>query len=283
MHSGCVTTEGDDLYFEVRGHGPPLLLIPGGGGDGNSYSAIAQRLSDGFKVIMYDRRAGGRSTMNYPDHFDIAQQSRDAVTVLQAVGETSAFVFGNSSGAVIALDVATTYPNAVIAIVAHEPPLARLHPNSVKWQSFFQDVHSLWHRFGPAVAMLKFFFGVGFDFSFIAAYRAFKAQRKFRARSAHAYLNRRKVIDFFLGQELLPVTNYMPSLNTLQRMKDKVVMAAGRNSLANQRFYAQVAPLLAQQIGCETVLFPGHHGSFVDMPDEWASCLSDTLKKRIAG
>jgi hypothetical protein len=64
-------------------------------------------------------------------------------------------------------------------------------------------------------------------------------------------------------------------------MKDKIVMAAGRKSLASQLFYAQVAPLLAKQIGCETVIFSGHHGSFVDMPNEWASCLRDTLKKRI--
>ena len=257
-------------------------MIPGGGGDGHSYAAIAQRLSDGFKVIMYDRRAGGRSTMNHPDHFDIAQQSRDAIAVLQAVGETSAFVLGNSSGAVIALDIATTYPEVVMAIVAHEPPLARVHPDSAKWQSFFQNVYSLWRRFGPVIAMLKFSFGVGFDISFIAAFRAIRAERKSRARSAQAYLNRRKVIDFFLGQELLPVTNYMPDLNALQQIKDKIVMAGGRKSLASQRFYAQVAPLLADQIGCETVLFPGHHGSFVDMPDEWASCLRDTLKKHIA-
>jgi hypothetical protein len=168
-------------------------------------------------------------------------------------------------------------------MVAHEPPLVRVHPDSVKWQSFFQNVHSLWRRFGPGIAMLKFSFGIGFDFSFTAAYRAFKAERKIRARSAHAYLDRRKVIDFFFGQELLPVTNYTPGLNALQRMKDKIVTAAGRKSLANERFYAQVAPLLAEQIGCESVLFPGHHGSFVDMPDEWASCLRDTLKHRVGG
>jgi len=282
MQSGYVRTEGDDLYFEVRGQGQPLLMVPGGGGDGNSYSAIAQRLSEAFKVIVYDRRAGGRSTMNHPHHFDIAQQTRDAVAVLQAVGEASAFVLGNSSGAVIALDLATTYPKSVIAIVAHEPPLARVHPDSVKWQLFFQNVHSLWRRFGPGIAMLKFSFGIGFDFSFVAAYRAIRAARKIRARSAHAYLDRRKVIDFFLGQELLPVTNYTPSLNALQKIKDKIVMAAGQKSLAKARFYAQVAPLVAEQVGCETVLFPGHHGSFVDMPDEWAACLRDTLKQYVA-
>jgi hypothetical protein len=45
MQSGRVTTEGDELYYEVRGKGPPLLLIPGGGVDGGSYSRIADILS----------------------------------------------------------------------------------------------------------------------------------------------------------------------------------------------------------------------------------------------
>jgi hypothetical protein len=34
VQSGHVTTEGDLLYYEVRGKGRPLLMIPGGGGDG---------------------------------------------------------------------------------------------------------------------------------------------------------------------------------------------------------------------------------------------------------
>jgi hypothetical protein len=29
-----VISEGDEIYYEVRGQGQPLLLIPGGGGDG---------------------------------------------------------------------------------------------------------------------------------------------------------------------------------------------------------------------------------------------------------
>ena len=56
MQSQRVKTEGDDLYFEVRGQGQPLSMIPGGGGDGGSYSAVASILSIEFKVITYDRR-----------------------------------------------------------------------------------------------------------------------------------------------------------------------------------------------------------------------------------
>ncbi len=52
MQSGRVGTEGDELYYEVRGTGQPLLLIPGGGSDGAAYSLIADILCDEFKVIM---------------------------------------------------------------------------------------------------------------------------------------------------------------------------------------------------------------------------------------
>lgn len=142
--SGRVMTEGDELYYEVRGTGQPLLMIAGGGGDGWWYSPVADILADEYKVITYDRRGNARSTMNVPQNFEISQQSRDAVAVRNAAGEQSAFVFGNSSGAVIALDIVKTQPQAVRAVVAHEPPFACVHPKAKKWQRFFAGAIS-WH------------------------------------------------------------------------------------------------------------------------------------------
>jgi pimeloyl-ACP methyl ester carboxylesterase len=93
--------------------------------------------------------------MNEPQNFEISQQSRDAVAVLRAVGGTSAFVFGSSSGAVIALDMAKTHPQAVRAIVAHEPPLARVHQNAERWQRFFAGVYFLYQtRVAPRDKLL---------------------------------------------------------------------------------------------------------------------------------
>ena len=31
VQTGCVLTEGGELYYEVRGHGQPLIMIHGGG------------------------------------------------------------------------------------------------------------------------------------------------------------------------------------------------------------------------------------------------------------
>ena len=108
FQTGRVMTEGDELYYEIRGHGQPLMMVPGGGGNGRAYSFVADILSDEYKVITYDRRGNARSTRNDPQNFEISQQSRDAVAVLRVADETSAFIFGNSSGAVIALDMAKT-------------------------------------------------------------------------------------------------------------------------------------------------------------------------------
>lgn len=177
---GKVTTEGDDLYYEIREQRQPVLMIPGGGGDGGAYAAVAELLSHEFKVITYDRRANARSTMHNPHHFDISQQSRDAVAVIHAAGEETAFVFGNSSGAVIAIDMATTQPQAVKAIVAHEPPLVRVHPDKDKWEHFFKNVYDTSFRYGNVIAMLRFSLGIvgPFDYSFITAIRAVRAARK---------------------------------------------------------------------------------------------------------
>jgi pimeloyl-ACP methyl ester carboxylesterase len=278
LTSGRVTTEGDELYYEVRGQGPPLLMIAGGGGDGGAYSAVADILSDEFMVITFDRRGNARSTINDPQNFEVTQQSRDAVGVLRAAGESSAFVFGNSSGAVIGLDMAKTQPHAVKALVAHEPPVPRVLPDAEKWQRFFARVYYTALRFGSTIAMLRFALGIGVDFSFRGALAAARAARQAREMSGERYLPRSVMTDHFLRQELLPITNYLPDVDAIRRNKMTVYMAAGRRSLDRRRFYAETARVLASRIGCELITFPGHHGSFVDMPDEWAAVLRRTLR-----
>src|SRR3954447_17343430 len=139
--TGYVATEGDDIYYEMRGYGTPLLMISGGGGDAGFFSQVADRLADEYKVITYDRRGNSRSSRNRPQNFEISQQSRDAVAVLRAVGETAAFVFGNSGGAVIALDMAKTQRQAVIAAVVHEPPVVCVLPDAAKWRRYFAGLY----------------------------------------------------------------------------------------------------------------------------------------------
>src|SRR6266567_2826050 len=171
VQSGRVTTEGDDLYYEVRGQGQPFLMISAGGGDGDYYAAVADRLCDEYKVITYDRRANARSPMNNPQTFEIRQQSRE---------------------------------------------------------------HRISNKAGAGVLMKL---------------------------------------------ELLPVTNYLPDVELIKKNGVGVVMAVGTWALEKKTWYAQAARMLAEQLGCELVTFPGHHGSYMDMPEEWAATLRSVLHK----
>jgi pimeloyl-ACP methyl ester carboxylesterase len=275
LQTGRVSTEGDDLYYEVRGHGKPLLMIPPAGGDGWSYAGVAGILANEYKVIAFDRRANGRSTANDPQNFEISQQSRDAVAVLRAVGEKSALVFGNSSGAVIALDMAKTQPDAVDAVVAHEPPLARLHPQSRKWQRFFANVYATGFRFGTPLAALRFMLGVQLPVRQMTA--ATRGVNQHRSGSAEPYASRTQAIDVLIKLELLAVTNYLPDFDAITQNGVKVVAAVSEYGLRRHTWYAQVAQVVAERLDCELVTFPGHHGSFMDKPDEFSAVLRTVL------
>jgi pimeloyl-ACP methyl ester carboxylesterase len=275
VQSGRVTTEGDDLFYEVRGQGQPLLMITPAGGDGWQYAFVADILADEYKVITYDRRANGRSTMNAPQNFEISQQSRDAVSVLRALGEESAFIFGNSSAAVIALDIAKTQPQAVRAVVVHEAPLARLHPSAQKWQRFFAGVYMMAFRFGPSLAALRFFFAVQLPVRQLI--NATKPSNAHREQSSEPYLDSRVGVDFLMKYELLPVTNYLPDVERIKQNGVKVYIALGQWALDHKVWYTEADQILAEKLGCEVVTFPGHHGAFMDMPDEFAAALRRVL------
>jgi pimeloyl-ACP methyl ester carboxylesterase len=277
IQTGRVTTEGDDLFYEVRGDGKPLLMIAPGGGDGWQYSFVAEILADEYRVITYDRRANARSTMNTPQNFEISQQSRDAVAVLRAVGETSAFIFGNSSGAVIALDMAKTQPQAVRALIAHEAPIPRVLPNASKWQRFFANVYATAFRFGSSLAALRFILGIKVPVGqLIKATTTVNIHRK---QSSERYISDSEASDFLVKQELLPVTNYLPDVERIKQNGVRVFIGSGKWAQEKKTWLAQMAQILAEQLGCELVTFPGHHGSFMDMPDEFATTLRSVLHK----
>jgi pimeloyl-ACP methyl ester carboxylesterase len=279
IRTGRVTTEGDTLFYEVRGpaQGTPLLLIAPGGGDGWQYAWLADQLADEYKVITYDRRANGRSTLNEPQNFEISQQSRDAVAVLRAVGETSALVFGNSSGAVIALDLAKTQPQAARAVVAHEAPVPRVLPDARRWQRFFAGVYLTAFRFGASLAALQFMLGVQMPVGQLI--KAARGPNQHREQSAEPYLSARTATEVLTKMELLPVTNYLPDVAAIRQNGVRVFVGVGQWALAKQTWYARAAQILAGQLGSELVTFPGHHGAFMDQPAEFAAALRQVLHR----
>jgi pimeloyl-ACP methyl ester carboxylesterase len=197
--------------------------------------------------------------------------------VLHAAGETSAFVFGNSSGGVIALDMAKTQPQAVRAVLAHEAAIVRVLPDAAKWQRFFASVYLTGFRFGPVLAAFQFMLGVKLPLrQLIKATGPANAHRK---ESREPYLSDQVAEEVLVNLELLPVTNYLPDVDQIKHNGVKVYLAVGEWGLKRKAWYVRAAQILAKQLGCELVTFPGHHGSFMDMPEQWAAALRDVLHK----
>jgi pimeloyl-ACP methyl ester carboxylesterase len=281
IQTGHVETEGDTLYFEVRGEGPPVLLIPPAGGDGDLFMAIADILSSEYKVITYDRRANARSTMNYPQNFEISQQSRDAAAIIRAAGKNKAFVFGNSSGGVIALDMAKTQPDVILAVIAHEPAIAHMHPDHKKWGRFFAGVYKSAFSMGPSWAAMRFIMGIRVPIRLLTKAHAQGDEytKAHGIQCSEKRIGTKEGVEFLMKQELLPVTNYLPDAEKIKQNGVKVVMAAGSWALQKKTWYAETAQIMAEKLGCEFITFPGHHGSYMDMPEEFAKTLREILKK----
>ncbi|MFJ4654790.1 alpha/beta fold hydrolase [Nocardia sp. NPDC088792] len=123
-HSGTVPVPGGSLYYEVQGTGWDVLLIQGGIGDANATGQLVEQLvGDGARVITYDRRGLGRSTVDDTSTTTIGLHAADVAALLTAVAGEPAVVVGASIGAVIALQLAVDHPDLVSALIAHEPPL----------------------------------------------------------------------------------------------------------------------------------------------------------------
>ena len=267
LKSGYIATEGDTLYYEVRGQGEPLLMIAGGSGDAGFYTYVADILSDEYQIITYDRRGNSRSTRNEPINFEVSREARDAVAVLHAVGHKSAYVFGNSGGAIFALEMARSHPEAIRAVVVHEPPTIRVLPDSKKWQKFFACVYKMTFTYGEQLAIFKFNFSLSIPFS------AFKSVPKdFQERVSKSNNN-----GYLLKYEMLPGVNYMPDIEKIKINGVKVILAAGSRTLEKGSYYGRTAPILANMLGCKMVTFPGHHISYFDIPKEWAETLRKVL------
>lgn len=110
--------DGTLIAFEKRGSGAPLILVGGALSDRASAASLASILESGFSVFSYDRRGRGDSGDTEP--YSIEREVEDLAALIQVAGG-SAFVFGHSSGAALALESAARgLPIPKLAL--YEPP-----------------------------------------------------------------------------------------------------------------------------------------------------------------
>jgi alpha-beta hydrolase superfamily lysophospholipase len=95
------SSDGTTIVFDRAGDGPPVVIIGAGPTDRSENAPVADLLSAHFTVYNYDRRARGDSGDTAP--FSVGREYDDLAAVIDSAGG-SAFLYGTSGGAVIALE-----------------------------------------------------------------------------------------------------------------------------------------------------------------------------------
>jgi pimeloyl-ACP methyl ester carboxylesterase len=114
-----VEVQGGRLYYETAGTGDPIVFIHGSMGDRRHWDRQFQALANQFRVIRYDVREYGLSSVvsegvAYSDYEDVA-------ALLDRLGVMSAHVVGWSMGSAIAIDFALTHPERTKSLVSVGP------------------------------------------------------------------------------------------------------------------------------------------------------------------
>jgi pimeloyl-ACP methyl ester carboxylesterase len=112
------SSDGTVIAFDRFGDGQPLIVVVGAFCDRSTPRTLAGVLGADFSVYTYDRRGRGGSGDTPP--YAVEREIDDLDAVIRQVGG-SAFVFGHSSGAILALEAAAR-GLPVTKVAAYEPP-----------------------------------------------------------------------------------------------------------------------------------------------------------------
>jgi pimeloyl-ACP methyl ester carboxylesterase len=105
-----------DHWVERRGQGPEVPIIAGFGDPVEAWQFQLEELADRYRFTAYDNLGTGRTPM--PDKpFTIASLADNAAALLRALEIPAAHVVSQSSGSVIAQELALRHPELVRSLV----------------------------------------------------------------------------------------------------------------------------------------------------------------------
>jgi pimeloyl-ACP methyl ester carboxylesterase len=106
-----VAVNGLNMYHEVHGDGPPLLLLHGG--SGAIPEAWIPYFTPPFQVIAMEQMGHGRTADCMDREFHYHDMAEDTVELMRQLGIERAAIVGYSDGGIIGLDMAIHHPERV--------------------------------------------------------------------------------------------------------------------------------------------------------------------------
>ena len=153
--------DGTTIAFDKQGNGPALILVDGAMGTRSSGSQpeLAKLLAQRLTVYSYDRRGRGDSGDTKP--YAVEREIEDIDALINAAGG-SAFLYGHSSGACLALDASVQLGHKVKELAMYEAPYNDDPEAQKVWGEYLRNLTEALAsgRRGDAVALFMALVGV---------------------------------------------------------------------------------------------------------------------------
>jgi pimeloyl-ACP methyl ester carboxylesterase len=257
-----------------------VLLMIGSPMGASGFPTLASHFAD-RTVVTYDPRGVERSVrtgeiteLSPDDH------AADLAALIEHLDVGPVDIFASSGGAVNALALTAKRPDLINTLVAHEPPLAAILPDSEAALAAVADMYATYQRDGMGAGMAKFIAFVGYDGEVPADYTQQPAPDPAMFGLPTEDDGSRN--DALLGQNLRGCTSYRPDFDALAKAKERIVIGVGEES-ANQ-MAARGGKAVAEKLGLDPVVFPSGHGGFLGneygqpgKPEEFATTLRQVL------
>lgn len=151
----ATSKDGTPIAFDRFGEGPALILVAGATATRVAETSLATVLAPHFTVFAYDRRGRGDSGDNAP--YSVEREVEDIEALIDEAGG-SAFVFGHSSGAVLALEAARLLPGKITKLAIYgAQAITNILPNTQRRTLEGQDHGPVDNVLAPALE--AFFLG----------------------------------------------------------------------------------------------------------------------------
>jgi pimeloyl-ACP methyl ester carboxylesterase len=283
MH--MLETAGADIAYDVHGplptaDGRPPLFLIAQPMDASGFGALASHFPD-RTVVTYDPRGLGRSTRRdgRVDHSPTVQ-ANDVHALIEALGAGPVEMFASSGGAVTALALVAAYPDDVITLVAHEPPLIGVLPDAAAAERARAGVRDAYEAKGSGAGMAAFIAMTSWRGEFTDEYFAQPAADPVAFGTPTEDDGSRD--DPLLSDRSWAVSSYRPDVDALAAAPTRVVIAVGEESQST--FTGRTSVATAELLGQQATVFPSHHGGFLGgefgyagQPEAFARKLRDVL------
>lgn len=256
MHAATLKVPGASLYYELRGTGSLLVIIPGGPQDAGVFAELAAGLADTHRVVAIDPRGNSRSLFDAaPTELDLGVLADDVAALIGELGGR-ADVFGTSGGAQIALELATRHPGLVGTVVAHEPPSMMLMADPAPAVAETEELYRIYRDEGVDAAMGHFFGANGLDEDGPPDFGDMPPE------AAETMARVGANFEYWLAHGMRPLSFYKPDVATLKANGTRVVVAIGEGSKGQP--IEAMATALANALGIAPTTVPGDHMGFDD-------------------